>query len=66
VVFWERPSREEQAETLRALMDELRAHHQMSDADAAHPEHGFNVPAWDGPAGFSAAALLGNAPAWAH
>jgi hypothetical protein len=65
VVFWERHSREEQAEALCQLMDELRAHHKKNDSAEAHPEHGFTVPAWDGPAAFSGAALLGNAPEWA-
>jgi hypothetical protein len=64
VVFWERHSREEQAGSYRMLMDELRAHHASDDRAEAHPEIGFNVPKWDGPAVFPGAALLGNAPEW--
>lgn len=65
VVFWERSSREEQAEAIGQLMNDLREHHLDGDDASAHPDHGFNVPAWDGPAAYSGAALLGNAPAWA-
>jgi hypothetical protein len=66
VVFWERHSREEQAESVRTLMDALRSHHKKNEGAEAHPDHGFTVPSWDGKAAFSAAALLGNAPKWSY
>jgi hypothetical protein len=65
VVFWERHSRDEQAEAVRLLTDEIRNHHSNNDGAEAHPEYGFNLPAWDGIAAFSGAAVLGNAPTWA-
>ena len=46
---------------LKALADQ----HGKSTAPTVHPQTGFNVPEWDGPVKFSAAALLGGAPKWA-
>jgi hypothetical protein len=64
LVYWSRFSREEQAECRRLIQEELRAHHVAArDADAdrrTHPRQPFTVPPWDGPADYSAAALLGN------
>jgi hypothetical protein len=65
VVFWERSSPSEQAEARSLVMQELREQHIHADDASAHPDLGFNVPAWDGSAAYSGAALLGNAPAWA-
>jgi hypothetical protein len=64
LVYWSRFSREEQAECRRLIQEQLRNHHiDAQDAEAdrrTHPRHPFNVPPWDGPSNFSAAALLGN------
>ena len=66
LVFWTRTSAEERDKRRQEVLDELRAQHVdgVSTA-AAHPAGGFNLPEWDGDPSVSAAALLGNAPAWA-
>jgi hypothetical protein len=43
----------------------LKNHHCSGNNPAAHPDHGFLVPDWDGPVAASGAAILGNAPTWA-
>ena len=63
--YWTRTSREEQAAARTEILQALRNHHALSNDSAAHPTVGFNLPAWNGDARFSAAALLGNPPAWA-
>jgi hypothetical protein len=65
LLYWERQTPLEQAETLREVETTLRNQHCNGIGAAAHPEHGFLVPAWDGPIAFSGAAMLGNAPSWA-
>ena len=62
VLYWERQTQAEQAEALREVETALRNHHRSENGAAAHPDHGFLVPAWDGPIAFSGAAMLGNAP----
>jgi hypothetical protein len=62
VLYWERQTQVEQAEALREVETALRNHHRSENGAGAHPEHGFLVPAWDGPIAFSGAAILGNAP----
>lgn len=65
LMFWERQTREEQAEALREVEMTLKNHHRSGDSMQVHPDHGFLIPAWDGPIAFSGAAILGNAPVWA-
>ena len=65
LVYWTRTSREEQAAARADILSALRDHHTSSDTHHAHPAAGFNLPAWNGEPRFSAAALLGHAPAWA-
>ena len=64
-MYWERQTLEEQAEALHEVGVTLESHHRGANGVGAHPDHGFVVPAWDGPVAFSGAAILGNAPAWA-
>lgn len=65
VLYWERQTRAEQAAALKEVETTLRNHHCNGSGAAVHPDHGFLVPAWDGPVAFSGAAILGNAPSWA-
>ena len=65
LVYWTRTSLAERAAARAGILQALRGHHTETDAASAHPTAGFNLPAWDGDAGSSAAALLGNAPEWA-
>ena len=65
VMVWERQTRMERAEALRAIDATLREHHHQGAGPEAHPVKGFLVPAWDGPIAYSGAAILGNAPVWA-
>jgi hypothetical protein len=62
VLYWERQAEVDHAEALREVETALRNHHGTGNGAGAHPEHGFLVPAWDGPIAFSGAAILGNAP----
>jgi hypothetical protein len=62
-LYWERQTATEQADTVSELQAAFKAHHLAGNGTDAHPEHGFLVPAWDGPIAFSGAAILGNAPA---
>ena len=62
MLYWERQTPQEQAEGLRDVEAVLRGHHRNGVAMSVHPDHGFLVPAWDGPIAFSGAAILGNAP----
>jgi hypothetical protein len=63
LLYWERHT-ELEADTLREVEAALRDQHRDKNGAGAHPEHGFLVPAWDGPIEFSGAAILGNAPNW--
>lgn len=66
LVYWTRTSRKEREARRKDIFEALRQHHAAaSSADNVHPTSGFNLPAWEGEPRFSAAALLGNAPAWA-
>jgi hypothetical protein len=65
LVYWTRTSLAERAAARAGIEQALRAHHDTDDSASAHPTAGFNLPEWDGEASSSAAALLGNAPAWA-
>lgn len=65
VLFWERQSRAERAETLKEIQKTLRGHHQEQGTQQVHPQAGFLIPNWDGPSSFSGAAILGHAPTWA-
>ena len=64
-VFFTRSSAAERAAARRNIAATLRAAHQTDKTPAAHPQEGFNLPAWNGDPRDSAAALIGNAPAWA-
>jgi hypothetical protein len=64
-LYWERQTPTEQDEMLKEVEAALKSHHANRDGVEAHPEQGFVVPAWDGPAAASGAAILGNAPTWA-
>jgi hypothetical protein len=65
VLFWERQTRMEKANTLREVASKLRSHHNRLEGPEAHPDRGFLVPEWDGPIAYSGTAILGNAPSWA-
>lgn len=65
LVYWTRSSAEERAAARTWIQEGLRAQHTHTDQAHAHPGVGFNMPEWDGPVADSAAALIGNAPAWA-
>jgi len=65
VMFWERQSPAERADTLREIQQTLRKHHRNHPGPQAHPAGGFLVPEWNGPIAFSGAAILGHAPSWA-
>jgi hypothetical protein len=64
-LYWERRTQTEQAEMLKEVEAALISHHANDAGVTAHPDHSFVVPAWDGPASASGAAILGNAPTWA-
>jgi hypothetical protein len=65
LLYWTRTSPAERSSARDEIMQALRRHHANTDFAEAHPTSGFNVPEWGGEARASAAALLGNAPAWA-
>jgi hypothetical protein len=65
LVYWTRTSLAERGAARDGILKALRGHHEGSSDASAHPTAGFNLPEWDGDASASAAALLGNAPAWA-
>ncbi len=65
LVYWTRTSATDRAARREEILQALRHHHVANDAASAHPSAGFNLPEWNGDKKFSAAALLGNAPAWA-
>ena len=64
LVYWTRSSAAERALSAAEIQKALREQHCGSDAPSVHPRQGFHLPAWDGEARFSAAALLGGAPRW--
>jgi hypothetical protein len=64
LLYWERHAEFEYADAIREVEAALRDQHRDEKGVGAHPEHGFLVPAWDGPIEFSGAAILGNAPNW--
>ncbi len=61
-VYYSRPGKTECAECLQLVRDALVEHHRRNPLASAHPSEPFNIPAWNGPAHASAAALLGGAP----
>jgi len=64
-LYFERPSQQEREQAVAMVMEALANHHVTADGQPAHPQKPFNVPEWSGPAEWSAAALLGGAPAGA-
>ena len=65
LVYWTRNSIEERAAARAGIVQALREQHSDTKEATAHPPSAFNLPDWTGEPRFSAAALLGNAPAWA-
>lgn len=65
LIYWTRTSAEEREACKPEILTSLRQQHAMDATPQAHPETAFNLPAWNGDPRFSAAALIGNAPAWA-
>jgi hypothetical protein len=65
VMFWERHAEADRVQMLKDVDVALKNHHCSGNNPAAHPDHGFLVPDWDGPVAASGAAILGNAPTWA-
>ncbi|MDE1163555.1 MAG: hypothetical protein PW792_16650 [Acidobacteriaceae bacterium] len=63
-VYWTRTSAPERDRRRAEILESLRQQHATGAAEA-HPQTGFHLPEWNGDPRFSAAALLGNAPAWA-
>ena len=64
-IFSERQSKPERTLALQEIARTLRNQHTTASKWNAHPTRGFVIPDWDGPAAFSGAAILGNAPTWA-
>jgi hypothetical protein len=64
VMYWERQSRNEQAEALREIQQTFLRHHRENMGMHAHPQTGFLVPEWNGPMAYSGAGLLGSVSAW--
>ena len=63
---WERPAKAERAAALGEVAKTLRSHHAKGAAGCnAHPQRGFLVGDRSGPADYSGARILGNAPRWA-
>jgi hypothetical protein len=65
VMFWERQSRSERAETIGEIQKALRGHHRGKSGAEAHPVSGFLVPEWNGPIAASDVANLDHAPTYA-
>ena len=65
LVYWTRTSAEERRQRRAEIVQALREQHNETDAPHAHPQAAFNLPEWSGEPSVSAAALIGNAPAWA-
>ena len=61
-VYYSRHDKTECEEALEQVLEALLEHHALAQDTAAHPLDAFNVPAWNGPAFASAAALLSGAP----
>ena len=61
-VYYSRQFTPECESALDAVRMALAEHHEKDATPAAHPARIFNVPAWNGPAHMSAAALLSGAP----
>ena len=64
-LYWERHNKMERAQALGEIARTLRSHHRDKLGPEAHPQRGFLVPEWKGPASVSGAAVLGSAPTWA-
>lgn len=63
VMFWDRQSRAEKAESLREIQQVLRRHHRNAPGPEAHPGETFPVPEWSGASTFAACSVAGTAPA---
>lgn len=61
-IYYSRTDAAECAQARESVMVALLEHHSITELSAAHPADAFNVPAWDGPAHASAAAMLSGAP----
>jgi hypothetical protein len=64
-LYWERQNKIERAQALSEVAKTLRSHHRDKSGPEAHPQRGFLVPEFRGPASDSGAAVLGSAPSWA-
>ena len=70
LVYWTRSALEKRAARREEIVKALGEQHASDPGEdalgpSAHPQTGFNLPEWQGEPRASAAALLGNAPAWA-
>ena len=65
VMFWERQSRSERAESIKEIQMALRYQHRNQRGPEAHPNGGFLVQEWPGSNAASSASMLGQAPSWA-
>jgi hypothetical protein len=61
-IYYARTDAHECSEARETVAAALLEHHGVSHLPSAHPVEAFNVPAWDGPAHASAAAMLSGAP----
>jgi hypothetical protein len=61
-IYYSRTDATECTEARETVAAALLEHHSVSNLPGAHPVDAFNVPAWDGPAHASAAAMLSGAP----
>jgi len=65
-LYYTRTSPSERHDSLRLVQQTLHEQHLThAPGEPVHPKSSFNVPSWNGPARFSAAALLGCVPDWA-
>ncbi len=60
-VYYSRQGKAECEEALELIRCALLEHHARNPLPTAHPGDAFNIPAWNGPAHASAAALLSGA-----
>ena len=61
-IYYARTDATECSEARDTVAAALLEHHSVNHLPSAHPVEAFNVPAWDGPAHASAAAMLSGAP----
>jgi hypothetical protein len=61
-IYYARTDATECSQARETVAAALLEHHSTGHPSSPHPDEAFNVPAWDGPAHASAAAMLSGAP----